>query len=258
MTVSDIFAIAGCIMLFFGILGKDIVFREVKIPSPELPARIVMGVLGVIFITTSLFFSKLSSMLETPLTPTPYPTHTNTPAIVLASATSTPYPLPTQTPSATPRVFSPKIVSDGLLFENYTMGLSTSNGLTNWVEQIDEAICMSYPKKQDWGVAFITVKGDTNNSNLGEDFSAYKTLSMELMSSVNNQSVSIGVKDVADPNDGSETKVVVSNIKSDWATYTIPLSSFKNADLKNLHVVTEFVFEKETPTICVRNIEFLP
>jgi hypothetical protein len=77
---------------------------------------------------------------------------------------------------------------------------------------------------------------------------------------VDSEYVSVGLKDNEDPDNGRETKKVVSNLATDWQTFTFPLSDFNTADLTKLYVITEFVFEPGTPaeTVCFRHIQYLP
>jgi hypothetical protein len=119
---------------------------------------------------------------------------------------------------------------------------------------------MDYPSGQSWGAVFITVGPPTEPPRPGKDFSAYQTLSLELMGGAGGESISIGLKDNTDPDDGSERLIRVSNLTMDWQTRTFPLSDLTNADPTRLYVVTLFVFEPGTParTVCFRRIQYLP
>ena len=87
----------------------------------------------------------------------------------------------------------------------------------------------------------------------------YKTLSLDLRGKEGGEDIWIGLKDKYDPDDGSETKVLVSDLATDWQTFEFPLQGF-SANLRQLYVVTEFVFEPGTPpeTVDFRNIQYLP
>ncbi len=151
------------------------------------------------------------------------------------------------------------IVSAGRLVSGYDMGVNTSGGRTDWVKMEDEnSQCMAYPGNQSWGAVFITRGKPTPQPRSSQDLSQYQTLSLELRGAKGGESVLIGLKDNTDPDDGSETKIPVSNLTTDWKTFTIPLSKFDTADLSKLYVVTEFVFTANPQTVCFRNIEYLP
>jgi exo-beta-1,3-glucanase (GH17 family) len=146
------------------------------------------------------------------------------------------------------------------LADGYDMGVNTSGGLTNWVTDMGGYIRMAYPSDQSWGAVFITVGPPTDYFRPGKDLSSYRTLSLELRGEVGGEEIWIGLKDNTDPDDGSERKILASNLTTDWQTFTFPLSAFYTADLSRLYVVTEFVFEPSTPseTVYFRHIQYLP
>jgi len=118
----------------------------------------------------------------------------------------------------------------------------------------------AYPRGQDWGSVFITFGEPKASSRPGQDLSSYKTLSLELRGEKGGERVSVGLKDSSDRDDGRETKIPVSELTTDWSTFTFPLADFTTADLTKLYIVTEFVFEPSIPdeTVCFRNIQYLP
>jgi len=145
----------------------------------------------------------------------------------------------------------------GQLAPGFDMGVNTSGGLTNWVTVRNGAICMTYPRGQSWGAVFITVGMPTQPPRPGKDLSRYHQLSLELRGQVGSQSVSIGIKDKNQPDNGSETKVLVSHLTTSWRPFAFPLSKFKCANLHQLYVVIEFVFANKPESVCARNIQYL-
>jgi hypothetical protein len=177
----------------------------------------------------------------------------------------TPAPEPTATvaptPTPTPAEITPHAVYVGTtLASGYDMGVNTSGGCTDWVDDMNGYMRMAYPSGQDWGAVFITVGKPRNPPRPGRDLSNYQTLSLELRGELGGEQVWVGLKDNTDRDDGRETKIRVSSLPTDWRTFTFPLSSFDTADLTRLYVVTEFVFEPGTPaeTVYFRNIQYLP
>ena len=146
------------------------------------------------------------------------------------------------------------------LASGYDMGVDTSGGRTSWVTDMNGHMCMAYPSGQAWGAVFITVGEPTDTDRPSQDLSNYQTLSLELRGEDGGEQVWIGLKDNTDLDDGEEKKIPVSNLTTNWQTFTFSLSSFYTADLTRLYVVTEFVFDSEMPTetICFRNIQYLP
>lgn len=185
---------------------------------------------------------------------------TSAPTPILSS-TSTLAPSPTATPSP-PKATPTPTPSPGAIFvgdtlaPGYDMGVNTSGGRTSWVTVENGEICMAYPGGQ-WGAVFITVGKPKQPPRPGKDFSPYHQLSLELRGQTGGESVSIGIKDNNQPDDGSETKVTQAGLTTDWQPDTFPLSQFTGADLHNLYVVIEFVFADTPETVCARNIEYL-
>src|SRR5581483_8347621 len=70
------------------------------------------------------------------------------------------------------------------------------------------------------------------------------------------EEVEIGIKDSADPDDGTEVKKKVT-VTPDWQTYTFPLADFSTANLHAVYVVAEFVFEGGTgSTVDVQSVSY--
>ena len=85
----------------------------------------------------------------------------------------------------------------------------------------------------------------------------YGTLRVELKGQRGGEQVEIGIKDRSQPDDGTEAKSPVT-LTSDWKTYDLPLSTFVGANLNQIYVLAEFVFDRGPQTIYVRRIEYLP
>lgn len=115
---------------------------------------------------------------------------------------------------------------------------------------------MTYPSGQSWGSVFITEGKPIPPPRPGKDLSKYHQLSLELRGQVGGEFMLIGIKDKNKPDDGTETKVPVSGLTTDWKPFVFPLSKFKGADLHNLYVVIEFVFAGTPATVCARNIQY--
>ncbi len=152
---------------------------------------------------------------------------------------------------------NPVVFQDGRLSSGYGMGVETSEGSTDWVRVTNEHIRMAYPPGQVWGAVFITVGQPTEPPRPARDFTAFRALSVEIRGDKGGEYVLLGVKDSADPDDGSETKVRLAGLTRDWQRFEIPLSRFRTGDIKTLYVVAEFVFETRPQTVYCRKITFL-
>jgi hypothetical protein len=88
--------------------------------------------------------------------------------------------------------------------------------------------------------------------------SAYRTLRLQLRGSVGGESVDVGIKDNTDPDTGAETKKTVV-LSSSWQTYTFALSDFLTADLKQLYLLMELVFNGPNGrTVFLRDVQYVP
>lgn len=147
------------------------------------------------------------------------------------------------------------ILAGSLLCPGYDLGLNTSNGATTWLTNHDGYLRMAYPADQTWGAVFITVGQPQPAGNLtGQDLSRCSTLQVDLRGGTATGSIRVGMKDTNDPDNGSETQVLVP-LTSSWSTKTFPLSRFATLNRRSVYIVIEFVFDGPTAsTIEFRNI----
>jgi hypothetical protein len=145
-----------------------------------------------------------------------------------------------------------------VLASGFEFGVNTSDSNTDWLTAVKGAMRATYPSGESWGVVFIAVEGDPQESEcVGRDFLGYSTLEVQLRGDRGSEIVDVGIKDCDDPDDGSEKKIPII-CKSDWDTIPIPLSEFTDADLGRLRVVCEFVFRgTEAKTVYFRNVRYV-
>jgi hypothetical protein len=144
------------------------------------------------------------------------------------------------------------------LTEGYDIGVDSSEGFTDWLTDLDGSMRMEYPSNQDWGAVFITVAPPADYSRPSVDLSSYNTLSIDLRGEVGGEEIEIGIKDNTDPDDGTETKIRVCNLTTNWQTILIPSERFDTADLSNIYVVIEFLFNgAQAQTVSFNNVKYL-
>lgn len=128
---------------------------------------------------------------------------------------------------------------------------------TNWLSKESDYMKMAFPANQNWAAVFVTVGEPTTSQRPSMDFSSFKTLSVEMRGAVGGERVEIGIKSNDQPDNGKETKKVVT-LTPAWKVYEFPLSEFSRADLNHLYVVTEFVYNGSAPqTVYFKNIKYL-
>jgi uncharacterized protein (TIGR03437 family) len=149
------------------------------------------------------------------------------------------------------------VMVSGQLTQGFDEGVNSSRGITNWVTS-DSAVGaqkMSCPPAQDWCAMFVVFQKVVDPPRPGTDMSPYATLLVEMRGD-SGKTIQIGVKDNSQPDNGTEQKVDVL-LTANWRTYAIPLTRFSRANLKNLYVVCEFVWDANSPwTAWVRSIRF--
>lgn len=143
------------------------------------------------------------------------------------------------------------------LTEGYDIGVNSSEGLTNWLSDLGDHVRMDYPENQSWGSVFITVGTPTDPPRPSVNLSYYNILSIDLKGENGGEDIQIGIKDNLDPDDGTETKILVSDLTTEWQTYTFVVLDFVTANSEQLYIVTEFVFEGPTAqSVSFRNVKY--
>ena len=110
----------------------------------------------------------------------------------------------------------------------------------------------------NWAAAMFVVDSLGFNNRPTKDFTAYKKIKVELKGINGGEKVELALKDKYDPDDGTESRVLLT-LSKDWQTYTFDLQKdFPNADLKYLYQLAGFVVQDPKGlTLHVRNIRFL-
>jgi hypothetical protein len=147
------------------------------------------------------------------------------------------------------------IITGATLGPGFSINLNTSNNRTDWLSNNGAMLIMKYPADQAWGAVFVSQSQPAAlGSRPGRDISGCQTLIVEVSGDAGT-SVSIGIKDSTQPDDGSETKVEIP-ISNDWQQIIIPLSSFTGADLHRIYIPIEFVFGgPNAQTLRVRTVK---
>ena len=144
------------------------------------------------------------------------------------------------------------------LTEGYDISVGSSEGLTDWLTDLNGSMRMEYPSNQDWGVVSITMGPPVDYPRPSVDLSSYNTLSIDLKGDAGGEEIEIGIKDNMDIDDGTETKVRVCNLTTNWQTILIPLERFDTADIRNIYVMIEFLFNgAQAQTVHFKNVKYL-
>ena len=149
----------------------------------------------------------------------------------------------------------PLIVSNGSSTGFFDSGYASFNG-----EDVDGFFEINqldyYTPDTEWSVAYWRHPSNAMIERPSKDYSSYRSLKLELKGDKGGETFFIALKDAEDPDDGSESRVPIT-LSNTWKIYEIPLSEFKTANLKDLFIVTSFVFLDGKQNFSVRNIEFV-
>jgi exo-beta-1,3-glucanase (GH17 family) len=147
------------------------------------------------------------------------------------------------------------VVAGSRLCPGFSLGVAASSGADTWLSNTGDALRMAYPAGQVWGAVFIVV------GNIGPgvvrkstDLSRCGTLRVDLHSLTDSTTLSVGMKDIDDPDDGGETKVLVTATRT-WSTRSFPISGFGTLNRRATYVVIEFIFSgASASTVEFRNV----
>lgn len=152
------------------------------------------------------------------------------------------------------------IFTQGTLSPGHDMGVDSSSGRGDWVVT-SEYLRFDYPAGECWGSVFLTVGepvAEIPRPNF-ENLSEFGWLAFDVRSEVGGEAIEVAVKDNLAPGDGTEPKVRVSGLQTEWRTVAIPLSHFEGMDLTRLYVPVSFNFVgTDAQTVFVRDIRYVP
>jgi hypothetical protein len=101
---------------------------------------------------------------------------------------------------------------------------------------------MEYPANSyDWASSYFAV--NALNGRVDEmDFSTYSSVVIEMRGEKGGEVFEIGMKDINDPPDGSESKIKIE-LTDEWKVYEFETDQFVTADMNRIMVPLAFVFE---------------
>jgi hypothetical protein len=146
------------------------------------------------------------------------------------------------------------ILNGASLGSGIAVGLDTSTARRDWLSNDGTMLIMQYPSGQAWGTVYFTFGAAAAvGSRTGRDMSTCQSLVLEMMGDPG--TVSVGIKDSTQPDDGLEPTVQVQ-VTGQWQTYSLPLSRFVPTNLKSLYLPAELNFSgPQAQTLRVRSIK---
>lgn len=165
-------------------------------------------------------------------------------------------------PAADPKTITERSFRDvyvGGLEAGFGLGIDTSGQLRDWIQAGSDGLTLAYPSGQMWGTMFITAgEPAVPGVRSSIDLSDYASIVAEIRAPDGEECVRVGIKDVTQPDDGSESTARIC-ATSEWTPFALPLEYFEGVDTSQLYVVFELVFDGAAgSTIEVRNIRYSP
>jgi hypothetical protein len=146
-------------------------------------------------------------------------------------------------------LYDTQIMNDSNLKPEFLLDCNTSDTLTNWIKEQEGYWIIQFPPKQKWSTVFIS-------TSLPRNYSKYTDLSIEVKGKYGGETFGIGINDKIgeDPSSISSIKWIATN---EWEKLSIPLSQFKDVDLKNIYIPLQLVsYLPNSQTIYFRNVTY--
>lgn len=139
------------------------------------------------------------------------------------------------------------------LMQGFDIGVDDSKQKRDWLLDLGGFMRLEYPGDLEWGCVFIVV-AMVPFTDLSEDFSKYKSFSIDLKGIRGGEEVGITLEDSKKQSNWTE---FISDLDTDWKTYEISLEKFLDVDLRNLRVIFKIkLIGHEPQTIDFRNLKY--
>ncbi len=138
---------------------------------------------------------------------------------------------------------------------------SGSNSTVGYSESEGEITLVYTPTQPDWGMGYFLVGDACHTSEQSINVNRFQSLAFEMKSCSDYNIVSVGIKDINDPDQGNEERVQC-HLSDEWTSFSVPLSTFCDEEvyptnLALINVAFEVVFEgNETQTLKLRNVRY--
>lgn len=150
-----------------------------------------------------------------------------------------------------------EVISNGFVTPYYSILEAFSNyGVVGQMGFAEKGYSVSHFPGMAWASSFFYVGTGTVEALETKDFSAYRTLRLELKGAVGGEHIEVALKDKTNPTDGTEQRATLTLTK-EWQTYEIPLETFSKMDLTQVFIPLAFVFQGEAITIQIKSAVFI-
>lgn len=148
------------------------------------------------------------------------------------------------------------LLINGEVPTGFDMKYAASDLFRNYFSKEKDYLIIEYPANSyAWASSYFSV-----NALYGRvdemDFSTFSKVVIEMKGETGGETFDIGMKDINDPPDGSESKIRIE-LTDEWKVYEFETSQFVTADMNRIMVPLSFVFEGPIgQKINVRSVQF--
>jgi|AntRauTorckE6833_2_1112554.scaffolds.fasta_scaffold00002_46 hypothetical protein len=134
------------------------------------------------------------------------------------------------------------LLINGEVPTGFDIRYAASDLFRNYISKEKDYLVMEYPANSyDWASAYFAV--NALDGRVDEmDFSTYSKVVIEMRGETGAEAFEIGMKDINDPPDGSESKIKIE-LTDEWKVYEFETNQFITADMNRIMVPLAFVFE---------------
>lgn len=134
------------------------------------------------------------------------------------------------------------LLINGQVPTGFDVRYAASGLFPNYITRENDYLVMEYPANSyAWASSYFAV--NAMDGRVDEmDFSPFSKVIIEMKGETGGEEFEIGMKDINDPANGSETKIKIE-LTNEWQVFEFETEEFVTADMKRIMVPLAFVFE---------------
>jgi hypothetical protein len=148
------------------------------------------------------------------------------------------------------------LLINGEVPTGFQLNYAASDIFRGYTSNQEDYLVIEYPANSyAWASAYFSI--DALYGRVNEmDFSTYSKVTIEMRGETGGETFKIGMKDINDPADGTESKIKIK-LTDEWKIYEFQTYQFLTADMNRIMVPLSFVFEGPIgEKINIRSVQF--
>jgi hypothetical protein len=162
-------------------------------------------------------------------------------------------------PSADQIQTNPMVYVNGRIGDGFDLGVASSGGRSDWItiDSLNRCLHAVYPAGEQWGSLFFTAGVPRDTFPNWMDFNSYATLRFRIRGTQGFESVNIGLKDIYNSIPRASLTIPITGLTTDWRDCPISVREFNPINIRQLHVVAEFIFGQDPESIEIKDVQYL-